>query len=80
VDDNPLKHGFLTPGRRVPIRPPEALFGEGPGLHVLLLAWNFTREIVQNLRAWRPGRGDRVIRYVPEVSCHAVDADRALLE
>jgi SAM-dependent methyltransferase len=80
VDDNPLKHGYLTPGQQIPIRHPDEVLAEGPELHVLLLAWNFTREIVQNLRAWRPGRGDRVIRYVPEVGCHAVDADLALLE
>src|SRR5262249_23069772 len=58
VDDNPLKHGYLTPGQHVPIRPPGAVLGEGPGLQVLLLAWNFEREIVGNLRSWRPGRGD----------------------
>jgi 2-polyprenyl-3-methyl-5-hydroxy-6-metoxy-1,4-benzoquinol methylase len=80
IDDNPLKHGYLTPGRQIPIRHADAVRDEGDGLHVLLLAWNFAREIVQNLRAWRPGRGDAVIHYVPEVHCHAVDADLALLE
>jgi novobiocin biosynthesis protein NovU/D-mycarose 3-C-methyltransferase len=80
VDDNPLKHGRLTPGRLLPVRPPGEVLGEGPGLHVLLLAWNFAPEIVRNLRAWRPGRGDAVVLYVPEVSCHAVDADLTLLE
>jgi novobiocin biosynthesis protein NovU/D-mycarose 3-C-methyltransferase len=77
VDDNPLKHGHLTPGRQLPILPPGRLLEEGPGLGVLLLAWNFAREIVANLRAWRPGKGDAVIRYVPEVSWHPVDADLA---
>jgi SAM-dependent methyltransferase len=80
VDDNPLKHGYLTPGQLIPIRHPDAVKEEGPSLHVLLLAWNFAREIIQNLHVWRPGRGDMVIHYVPEVSCHAVDADLALLE
>jgi novobiocin biosynthesis protein NovU/D-mycarose 3-C-methyltransferase len=80
IDDNPLKHGYLTPGRHILICPPERVLDEGPGLHVLLLAWNFAREILRNWRSWRPGRGDRVIHYVPEVSCHAADADLALLE
>ncbi len=80
VDDNPLKHHYLTPGRNIPIRPPEAALDEGPGLHVLLLAWNFAREIVHNWRRRRPGLGDQVIHYVPEVSCHAVDADLAPVE
>jgi novobiocin biosynthesis protein NovU/D-mycarose 3-C-methyltransferase len=80
VDDNPLKHGWLTPGRHIPIRDPRDVLREGPGLHVLLLAWNFAREVVRNWVAWRPGMRDRVIRYVPEVSCHDADADLALLE
>jgi hypothetical protein len=80
VDDNPLKHGCLTPGRNIPIRSPAVVLEEGPGLCVLLLAWNFAREIVGNLRAWRPGKGDRVIHHVPEVCCRGVDADLALLE
>jgi hypothetical protein len=79
VDDNPLKHGWLTPGRHLPIRPPAALLEEGPGLCLLLLAWNFAREVVHNLRRWRPGHGDSVIFYTPEVSCHAVDADLPFL-
>jgi novobiocin biosynthesis protein NovU/D-mycarose 3-C-methyltransferase len=80
VDDNPLKHGYLTPGQQIPIRPPTAVLAEGPGLHILLLAWNFAREIVHNLRTWRPGHNDYVIHYVPKVHCHAVDADLPFLE
>jgi novobiocin biosynthesis protein NovU/D-mycarose 3-C-methyltransferase len=80
VDDNPLKHGYLTPGQNIPIRPPAAALTEGPGLCVLLLAWNFAREILQNWRQWRPGRGDYAVHYVPRVFCHAVDADLAFLE
>jgi hypothetical protein len=80
VDDNPLKHGRRTPGQNIPIEHPDRILEEEGDLHVVLLAWNFAREIVQNLRAWRPGCGDAVIRYVPEVSCHAVDSDLALLE
>jgi novobiocin biosynthesis protein NovU/D-mycarose 3-C-methyltransferase len=80
IDDNPLKHGYLTPGRHVPIKPPSAAFGEPPALHVVLLAWNFAREIARNWRQWRPGKGDRFIHYVPEVSCRAAEPDLALLE
>jgi SAM-dependent methyltransferase len=80
VDDNPLKCGHLTPGCQIPIRSTEALKHEEPELHVLLLAWNFAGEILQNLRAWRPGKGDLAIRYVPGVCCHAVDADQPPVE
>jgi SAM-dependent methyltransferase len=78
VDDSPLKHGYLTPGQQIPIRSPRVILDEEPGLGVLLLAWNFTNEIVQNLRKWRPGRRDQVIHYVPRVSCCAVESDQAL--
>jgi SAM-dependent methyltransferase len=80
IDDNPLKHGYLTPGCRIPIRSPQAVLEEGPGLWVVLLAWNFAAEIARNWRAWRPGKGDRFVRYVPEVCSHAADADLAPVE
>jgi SAM-dependent methyltransferase len=80
VDDNPLKHGYLTPGQHIPIRPPEIVLEEEPGLHVLLLAWNFAREILRNWRAARPNRGDYAIHYVPKVLSHAIDADLPRLE
>jgi hypothetical protein len=67
VDDNPLKHGYLTPGRHLPIRPTAALAAEPPGLWLLLLAWNFADEILGNVRHLRPGRGDTAVFYVPHV-------------
>ena len=80
VDDNPLKHGYLTPGRAIPIRPLEAVLTEGPELHVVLLAWNFAREIQFRWRAGRAGKGDQMIHYVPWVFSHAADADLPSLE
>jgi SAM-dependent methyltransferase len=80
VDDNPLKHGHFTPGRKIPIHPPSRALEEAPGLHVLLLAWNFARETVGNWRKWRGGKGDRAIHYVPEVFCHDIDSDLPFLE
>lgn len=65
ADDNPLKHGHLTPGRHVPIRPREDLATEPQGLGVVLLAWNFADEILANVRRLRPGMGDEAIHYVP---------------
>jgi novobiocin biosynthesis protein NovU/D-mycarose 3-C-methyltransferase len=80
VDDNPLKHGYLTPGQHIPILPPEVVLEEEPGLHVLLLAWNFAREILRNWRAARTDRGDHAIHYVPKVFSHAIDADLPPME
>jgi hypothetical protein len=67
VDDNPLKHGYVTPGRHLPIRPTATLAAEPPGLWLLLLAWNFADEILGNVRHLRPGRGDTAVFYVPHV-------------
>jgi SAM-dependent methyltransferase len=80
VDDSPMKHGYLTPGQHIPICSPKILLDEGRELYVLLLAWNFASEITQNLRTWRPGRGDHVIYYVPQVSCQPVDAAAAVTD
>jgi SAM-dependent methyltransferase len=66
VDDNPFKHGYLTPGQHIPIRPTADLAGEPPGLAIVLLAWNFADEILANVRRLRPGMGDEAIYYVPE--------------
>lgn len=75
VDDNPLKHGYFTPGQGIPIKGPDAVRDEHAELWVLLLAWNFAKEIFHNLRTWRPGRADRAIHYVPRVMCHAIDQE-----
>lgn len=80
VDDNPMKWGWLTPGRNIPIRSPDSLADEPGTLHLLLLAWNFAAEILRRVQKIRPGRNDYSIRYVPEVSCRETDGDHARLE
>ena len=51
IDKNPLKHGRYTPGTDIPI----ISFEEGKKLFnkcgsILLLAWNFEKEIIEELR------------------------------
>jgi hypothetical protein len=51
IDKNPLKHGTFTPGTNIPI----ISFEEGKKLFdkcgsILLLAWNFEKEIIEELR------------------------------
>ena len=44
VDRNPLKQGLLSPGMKIPVLPPEAVFDRRPD-YLLVLAWNFFDEI-----------------------------------
>jgi 2-polyprenyl-3-methyl-5-hydroxy-6-metoxy-1,4-benzoquinol methylase len=66
VDDNPMKHGLLTPGSDIPIRNPEALRGDFK-LLLIPLAWNFYDEIIARVAKIR-GSGQGVfLRYFPEL-------------
>lgn len=82
VDDNPMKHGYLTPGMDIPIRPPSALAEDRRDLAIVVLSWNFAKEIAGKIAALRPGRpNDRVIVYVPRVrSVPLADAAIAFAE
>lgn len=63
VDRNTWKQGKYMPGVHVPIRPVEVLLDEQPD-YVLILAWNFTGEILEQQAEYRR-RGGRFIRPVP---------------
>lgn len=64
VDDNPLKHGLLTPGGNVPIGPVTDLpRGEGS---IVVLAWNFWPEILERIRRDH-GSGHTVMRWLPKM-------------
>ena len=65
IDDNPKKWGLFTPGAHMRIAGPNEL-AAGQVDHLLLLAWNFEREIVQRSRA--VGYRGSYIRPVPSVS------------
>jgi SAM-dependent methyltransferase len=65
VDRSPLKQGLFTPGTHIPVVEPERLLADQPN-YVLLLAWNFVDEIVEQQAEYRK-RGGKFMVPVPEV-------------
>lgn len=63
VDRNHHKHGWEMPGVSIPIHPTEHLRDATPD-YLLLLAWNFKDEIVQQ-QSWFADQGGRFIVPIP---------------
>lgn len=66
VDRNPYKHGRLTPGMHIPIRPVSEIQHMKPD-YVLILPWNLKHEIVaqmNDIRNW----GGKFIVPIPDIS------------
>ena len=69
IDDNPLKQGLYSPGANIPIVSIDYLdkFGEDDTIIFIPLAWNFYEEIRARIQQKRNNRGDRYVKYFPEV-------------
>jgi SAM-dependent methyltransferase len=65
VDRNPYKQGLFTPGTRIPILQPEQIFATRPD-YVLILPWNLSEEISQQMAGIREW-GGRFVVPIPEV-------------
>jgi hypothetical protein len=60
VDKNPLKVGMFTPGAHLPVLPVTALLERRPD-YVLILAWNFADEIIEQQKQYRDDGGRFII-------------------
>ena len=65
VNRSALKQGLYTPGCHIPVVPPERLMTDQPD-YVLLLAWNFVEEVLEQQAEYR-NRGGRFIMPIPKV-------------
>jgi hypothetical protein len=66
VDRNPAKQGKFMPGSRIPITGVSRLFEERPK-YILVLPWNFTEEIVEQLAPCREW-GAQFVTVIPSLS------------
>jgi hypothetical protein len=64
VDKNPLKVGLYTPGTHIPVKPVSTLADSAPD-YLLILAWNFADEIMQQ-QAEYAAQGGKFILPIPE--------------
>ena len=64
LDRSPHKHGKLTPGTHIPVRPVDH-WRAAPPTHLLILAWNFKDEIVRQMKPFAD-EGGRFVVPIPE--------------
>ncbi len=65
ADRSRLKQGLYTPGMHIPVVPPEQLLADQPD-YVILFAWNFVDEILEQQAEYR-SRGGHFIIPVPDI-------------
>ena len=51
VDDNPIRHGVVSPGMHIPVYPSSAIYDRKPDVAVIL-AWRFSKPIIERHQAY----------------------------
>lgn len=64
VDNSPYKQNLFTPGTKIPIYSPSKLVSDKPD-YLLILAWNFAEEIMQEQKEFHK-KGGRFIIPIPK--------------
>ena len=65
TDNIPYKHGLYSPGTHLQVFPQETIYEQRPD-YLLLLAWNFKKEILNKLNDYRK-QGGKIIIPIPKV-------------
>jgi len=73
IDDNPLKHGYKTPGMDIDIYSIDKLTESFDKICFVPLAWNFFTEIKQKIKSKRCSNKDVFIRYFPNYTEESVN-------
>lgn len=60
TDDNPIRHGTVSPGYGIPVLPPSALAEKRPEV-VLVLAWRFAKQIMERHSAYLSQGGTFIV-------------------
>jgi len=60
VDDNPLRHGTVSPGHHIPVFPPDALYDRKPDI-VVALAWRFADQMIRRHQRYLTQGGTFVV-------------------
>ena len=73
VDDSPMKQGKYTPSTNIKIVSPDTLYKDERKLAILVLAWNFSKEITENIRTRKIQTETSIIYPYPSQKITQVD-------
>lgn len=60
VDDNPIRHGTVSPGHHIPVRAPSVIYDQRPDI-VVALAWRFADQMIAKHQKYLDAGGKFVI-------------------